>query len=363
MASLTPHIPLATAIVPVGKQEDLRQWVEDLRLYEPRTLIQLLAQRNITVVDDLYLLDPDMAEIELGMAETERGQTMKSKDLSRFMYKLRMLHAERSAPPLVPPDAERDTGPDAGPDARARKPVARTKEDIKKPEKVPGFMRSVPPPTAKAAATLDREEFFQGSMEASSNPRHAMGFVGSATPTGPFLHQWIDSIQVNGKELQLDKTSRPYPHHSETRGIPPQESRRISCTEIRVTCCSYEQSSEPSKVRGDYVNELHLGLCLETGMHAGEIDSAIDSAPEGFEDVRLRLVTEQVHVNGQRVTVYSAPLLQADHMYLLYTKKGAGVAKGGPFRNPDSFQFFAQSWRELSSEEQATQRQKDDFLV
>ena len=143
-------------------------------------------------------------------------------------------------------------------------------------------------------------------------------------------------------------------------------------TEIRVHCCNYEKSSDPSKIRGDYVDELHLGLCLETGLRASLNDSSTGSPPEGFEDVQLRLVSQQVLKSGQREVIYDAPILQADHMYILYTKQvshkgssrcGAGVAKGGPFRNHDSIAFSTQSWHELSKAEQAEQRQKHNFLV
>ena len=76
-AGTSSHIPVADAVVPVGRPEDLRRWVENLRLEWPHVLPQILRERNIVLVDDLLRLDLEMVEIEFGMAVVEGGHTMK----------------------------------------------------------------------------------------------------------------------------------------------------------------------------------------------------------------------------------------------------------------------------------------------
>ena len=189
---------------------------------------------------------------------------------------------------------------------------------------------------------------------------HLIIRIGGAPP-GPFYHQWIKSIIINGKYLNLSPISGPHPTHHSTilhDSIPIRNE-----TIIEITFCSNEESIDPGKQFDNEVRVKKLSMTNPFGLSKINLGEKIWYGPTNKQ---FCLPITSCHFSAPRTIVLIMPKLKTNTTYAIYTNhlgdvagvpqfargeiKNTIVTNRSCFRNPDHWTFQTTSVEKVQTE-------------
>ena len=163
-----------------------------------------------------------------------------------------------------------------------------------------------------------------------------------SAPKGPYYHQWVKRITVNGMDLSIDRGSHPYPNHPITSNVPVTEKTRIT-----IEFCDYTESSDPGREPSNKVNIL----ALKNDFGIAQTDQTVWYKPK--DPTKIVSCSHCImRVNLQDIILMELKQLDPNTKYAIYTKSigpgatnisgdqsGSAVSYRSCFRNPDTWIF------------------------